>query len=165
MKKKEEELFNNPMEAKIVIEDAKRDLEENEAGFKYAKLHLLCLAGSIVISVLISLLASATKSSFLLSLNGVIQTILFIALIVLTVIVYKKAGGFGDFAKMMGRFGKWGWMIVPFFPIDIIVGLGVFMFGIAALLYLTIFFLWYRKRRLNKDIALAEDYIRRYPVM
>ena len=165
MIRREEELFNHPLEAQIVLEDAKRDLEENEAGFELAKKHVLYFWGSVAILILFLVIGLGTESSLLLTLDGILAMIAAIALAVLTRKIYNISGGTDDFRNMIKRYTIGAWRVVPIFPLDIIVGIYVAAFGLFAFIFLPKFMLSYRKKTLTKDIELAQDYIRRHPMV
>lgn len=42
--------------------------------------------------------------------------------------------------KLCAKIGKWGWLLIPFFPIDVVVGLIAIIIGIWVFMFGAVFF-------------------------
>lgn len=79
---------------------------------------------------------------------------------VLACICYHKIGGFSVAAKWSWNFAKFGWFVVPYFPIDLGIGAMCFFAGLYVLFFLPYFVARHLKKQAEKDIEAAEEYMR-----
>ena len=159
MKKRNEEMFINTIEAQYVIEGSRMELEQNKVALKYSKLHLMVLGGGSLLSGIVTAVFGNTE--FGAGLASSIFGITFMALLVIGILVYAKGGGFKYYARQFAEFAKWGWRLIPVFPLDIMIGLAIFLYGLYAMVFLPIFFVKLRERRLNRNITEAERFLSR----
>ena len=83
---------------------------------------------------------------------------LFPIAMVLGVVSYVLGSGFGEAVASVGRIAKWGWILVPVFPVDIVVGMVALFFGIAGLFFFPAFVLLDARKKAYKDLREAARY-------
>ena len=134
----EEMKFDNYQYALDVKKDAEEKLEKANSVFK------LSILGSIL----------GIFGSFIF--NGVPGVIG----LVIGIICYKKTGGLKKAFSWGWKLAKFGWFMVPIFPIDL-------MIGFAFLISVPYFFLFcpallinILKKQAKKDIEQADEYLR-----
>ncbi|MBO4414506.1 MAG: hypothetical protein J5824_00820 [Lachnospiraceae bacterium] len=159
MRRNEAESYISIYEAQNIIEGSRMELEQNKIALHYSKLHLMVLGGGSLLSGLIA--AAFGNTDFGAGLAGSIFGITFLALLVMGIMVYTKGGGFGHYASIFAELAKWGWRLIPLFPLDIMIGLAIFLYGLYAMVFLPIVFVKMRERRLNKNIAEAQLFLSR----
>ena len=74
---------------------------------------------------------------------------------------YSKVSGGAAFATI-GNIAKWGWILVPIFPIDIFVGLTILVYGFAAMLMLPSLYLRLIRNTEKKRLEEAEMFVGLY---
>lgn len=73
---------------------------------------------------------------------------------------YALAGGFRFFFSIFGRVAKFGWFVIPYFPMDVIVELCILVIGFFIMIYLPVIFVLLARWQLVKDRNAAESYLR-----
>ena len=84
----------------------------------------------------------------------------FIVCIVGAIASYIIGGGFGNAVSLAFRISKWGWFLIPIFPVDIIFFFIALEFAILAFFFLPVFFVWMNQLQIKKDKAAAEEYLK-----
>lgn len=79
---------------------------------------------------------------------------------VIACICYHKIGGFLVAAKWSWNFAKFGWFVVPYFPIDLCIGMGCFFAGLFVFFFLPFFVVRHYKKQAEKNIEAADEYLR-----
>lgn len=79
---------------------------------------------------------------------------------VIACICYHKIGGFLVAAKWSWNFAKFGWLVVPYFPIDLCFGMGCFFVGLFVFFFLPFFVVRHYKKQAEKNIEAADEYLR-----
>ena len=90
--------------------------------------------------------------------NGIVLLVSFI----MACVCYHQVGGFSTAARWSWNFAKFGWFVVPYFPIDLLVGWVCFLWGLFALFFVPFFTVRHLKKQANKNIESADSYIRLY---
>lgn len=83
-----------------------------------------------------------------------------LASFVIACICYHKIGGFLVAAKWSWNFAKFGWFVVPYFPIDLCIGMGCFFVGLFVFFFLPFFVVRHYKKQAEKNIEAADEYLR-----
>lgn len=78
---------------------------------------------------------------------------------VAAIVTYCMIGGIGIAFKSAFSIGKAAWFIIPFFPIDIFIGITGFCFAIVALFYLPFFIYDKIIKSINADLEAAKAYL------
>ena len=68
-------------------------------------------------------------------------------------VCYSKVGGFGIAAKWAWNIAKFGWFVVPYFPIDLLVGAIALCLGFLSLFFLPFFVLIISENRHSRTRA------------
>lgn len=74
---------------------------------------------------------------------------------------YSRVSGGAAFATV-GNIARWGWFLVPVFPIDIFVGLAILMYGMVAMLMLPSLYLRLIRNTEKKRLEEAELFVGLY---
>ena len=82
-----------------------------------------------------------------------------LAAVIISIICYKKLRCFSTAAKWGAFCAKWGWILCPIFPLDLIVALGGFRLGIYCSFFFPFFIVRYVKKRAAEEIVYAEAYL------
>lgn len=90
--------------------------------------------------------------------NGIVLLVSFI----MACVCYHQVGGFSTAARWSWNLAKFGWFVVPYFPIDLAIGAACFIFGLFALFFVPFFTVRHLKKQANKNIEAADSYIRLY---
>lgn len=93
---------------------------------------------------------------------GFLNEIVLLVAFIMACVCYHQVGGFSTAARWSWNFAKFGWFVVPYFPIDLAVGGGCFFVGLFALFFVPFFTVWHLKKQANKNIEAADRYIRLY---
>ena len=91
---------------------------------------------------------------------GLPTGVLLLPAFVLACICYRKIGGFSVAARWSWNFAKFGWFVVPYFPIDLGIGVACFFVGLYSLFFLPFFVARHLKKQAEKDLEAAEEYVR-----
>lgn len=86
--------------------------------------------------------------------------LLFIPAIIISIICYKKIGGFKTVFSWGWKLAQIGWFIVPVFPVDLLVGLLFFIAVPYFFLLHPIVLVYIFKKQAQKDIKQADEYLR-----
>jgi len=163
---RKKEIFNSIDEAKAYLDEAPELLEKAKNGRKVAKVQLffmiMILVSAIASGVLISIApkgdsAVTTMGYLLLTIPALFQYVA----IAVSIVAYHKGGGFGKYMKTFKEIAKWGWLLIPIFPVDIGVALMAIAFGLTVMLYFPLLFISMHEKSIRKNSLAAEDYIRR----
>lgn len=112
---------------------------------KIEKIWLIAIVGSIC-GVL----------GFFMGFNGVPMLISFI----MACVCYHHVGGFLVAARWSWNFAKFGWFVVPYFPIDLGVGLTCFFIGLYGFFFVPFFVVRHIKKQANMNIEAADEYMK-----
>lgn len=81
---------------------------------------------------------------------------------VIACICYHKVGGFKVAIKWSWNFAKFGWFIVPYFPLDLIIGLAAFFIGLYGLFFMPFFTIIHTKKQAIMDLEVADEFLRNF---
>ena len=131
------------------------ELERNAEGMKYAKLHMLVSLGGVALNAALGGIVSLINedAAILIMLPMFLASL--VAIPVLSIMTYVKGGGLGTAIKTLGKVASWAWFLIPYFPIDIMVFVGIMVWGIMMFFYFPLFFVWRRKKHLEKELGEA----------
>lgn len=135
----EEMQFDDYAYALEVKANAQEELEKVE------KIWLISVVGSVCGVV-------AAFSGF----NGIPLLVSFI----FACVCYHHVGGFSVAARWSWNFAKFGWFVVPYFPIDLGVGLVCFFIALYGFFFLPYFVVRRIKKQANMNLEAADEYIR-----
>ena len=140
----EEVVFESYQDAVNVKETAEIQIE------KIAECKVLALIGTIC--GIVSLLFAYADFS------GVAQVIT----IVISCICYAKAKCFSRAFKWGISWAKWGWFLVPIFPVDLVIGACGLIFGALAFFFFPSLGLRGVRKQAETDLSYANEYINNY---
>lgn len=78
-------------------------------------------------------------------------------------VCYRKVGGLGIAARWAWNIAKFGWFVVPYFPIDLLVGAIALCLGFLSLFFLPLFVVNHIRKQARQNLKLAEDFLYTYP--
>ncbi len=82
---------------------------------------------------------------------------------ILGCVCYSKVGGFGIAAKWAWNIAKFGWFVVPYFPIDLLVGAIALCLGFLSLFFLPLLVVNHIRKQARQNLKLAEAFLYTYP--
>jgi hypothetical protein len=149
--------FDNYAYAVDVKEQAERRLKEVQAVWKMSIIASLCgifapLASYILVRIF-GTSAAIASASFL-------SNICWIVSVVLSIICYTKTGGLSTAFRWSWNIAKVAWFIIPYFPIDLILGLDGLLISLYILFFFPVFVMRHYKKQARKDLEDAENYLR-----
>lgn len=74
-------------------------------------------------------------------------------------VCYSKVGGFGIAAKWAWNIAKFGWFVVPYFLIDLLVGAIALCLGFLSLFFLPFFVVNHIRKQAQQNQQLAEAFL------
>ena len=156
---KKKEIFDDIEEARAYLEEAPELLEKAKKGKKIAKVQLflmfLVLAGIIGGAVLFTTLDGEDSTTALLKTSLLtLPTILSYVAIIMSIVAYHKGGGFGKYMKTFGEIAKWGWLLIPIFPVDLCIAFMAVAFGFMLMLYMPIIFISLHVKSIQKNVKV-----------
>lgn len=160
------EVFNTIEEARAYLNEAPVLLEKAKKGKKIAKFQLflmiLVLIGVIGSAVLVTMLPGDDSTTMVLKASLMtLPTLFSYVAIAFSIVAYCKGGGFGKYMKTFGEIAKWGWLLIPIFPVDLCIAFMAVAFGFMLMLYMPIIFISLHVKSIQKNAAAAEDFLRR----
>ena len=64
--------------------------------------------------------------------------------------------------KCSWNFAKFGWFIIPYFPLDLIIGLAAFFIGLYGLFFMPFFTIIHTKKQAIMDLEVADEFLRNF---
>ena len=145
------------MSKKQFFEEMQFDNYQYALDFKKDAEERLAKANSIfklsVIATIVGILVSGLR--YLL-----IPKIILIATIIVSVICYMKLGRIKTILGWAWKLATIGWYLVPVFPIDLILGLGLLILVPYYMLLCPVVLVCVFKRQAKKDIEQADEYLK-----
>lgn len=75
-------------------------------------------------------------------------------------ICYHQVGGFKIAFKWSWNLAKFGWFVIPYFPVDLVVAFTAFFFGLYGLFFMPIFVILHVKKQASIDLETADRFLR-----
>lgn len=81
---------------------------------------------------------------------------------VVAIICYRKVGGLGTALRWSWNLAKVGWYIIPYFPLDLIIGFGALGVGLLSLFFMPFFVVRHLKKQETLNLESADAFLRIY---
>lgn len=140
----EEVVFENYQDAVSVKENAETQIEKIEGCKLIALIGTICGAVGLLF--------------FYAGFGGIAQS----AAIVIACICYAKTKCFSRAFKWGISWAKWGWFLVPIFPVDLVIGACGLIFGALAFFFFPSLGLRGVRKQAEIDLSYANEYINNY---
>lgn len=88
------------------------------------------------------------------------SVLLFVA-IVLSIIAYSTGGGIKIAISWAWKICKFGWYVIPFFPVDLVVAVVAFVVAVMGFFCAPLLFVWLNKRQITQDYEAAKQYLQK----
>lgn len=137
----EQMVFNDVQYAKDTMAICEEKLARNKTALYIAAGGTLC-----------------TVLSFLLT-GTVMEEIFVWIAICASIVSYIIGGGIKIALSWTWKICKFGWFIIPIFPIDIVAGIGAFIVAVFAFFLVPIVCVWLNRRQISKDYEAAKQYL------
>lgn len=141
---------NNP---EVIETITNTDFAKAEKTVKFAKINLIRIAIGMVIAI------AASIYTVLALQNGGFDSDYLPISMLLSMAAYLVGGGIFKALKAAGSFAKWGLILVPFFPANLLAGLCTLIMSIFLLLFVPIVFVGKNLVQHKKSLDEANYYL------
>lgn len=136
-----------------------QDVQRAKRAVTAAKINQTRIMVGLVIAVIATGLAAL---GFLINPDSDNATIYIGCSMFLAVVAYLVGGGIGKALKVAWKITKFGWFVIPVFPIDVLMAIVFFIFSIAGLLFIPVVFVGINYIQHKRTLDAAVSYLAQY---
>lgn len=140
--------FDDVAYAKSVVDECNVSLQRNKIGL------IVGIAVPIFDFILLAIV------SLLLDKGIDLVGVGFVVMIIAAIVAYVIGGGLITSLKMIWKITWFSFLIIPIFPIDIVVGIIAGAFVVFGAIFLPVIVIFFERLQIKSDLEAANDYLK-----